>query len=222
VLEVARQQAVKVGRVELSAHARRGSGNRCACRLQVRRLRLAARQLVQELSPALAANLDEEAMLAVEDLRKRKVIPGLCLGTGSHRDAEAGAARLEAVDRDEEGALAARGVVAIGEAAAHEDPILRRDRVELARAHAQKRERCLVDGLLLDVEATIPVAARLPESNARRQQVLLPGMRPHGIAEPSLVLASLEPVAARVLGVGPPDRQLGRRLELVVDDRALA
>jgi hypothetical protein len=67
-----------------------------------------------------------------------------------------------------------------------------------------------------------PRNASLPESNARRQQVLLPGMRPNGVAEPSLVVASLEPVAARVLGVGPPDGQLGRRLELVVDDRALA
>ena len=61
-----------------------------------------ARQLGEDLGAALGADLDEEAVLAVEDLRQREVVAGLGLGPGPHRDAEAGAARLEAVDGDDE------------------------------------------------------------------------------------------------------------------------
>ena len=62
------------------------------------------------------------------------------LRAGVHRDAEAGAARLAAVDRDHERVLAPRAVVRIDVRALEEDPVLDRDSVQLARPHAHERE----------------------------------------------------------------------------------
>ena len=67
-----------------------------------------------------------------------------------------------------------------------------------------------------------PFASRAPEPKAGREEELLPRVRPDGVAEARVVLAALEPVGPRLLPVGPADRQLGRALELVVDDRAVA
>jgi hypothetical protein len=71
---------------------RSGARATAAPRLPGRRLGIAARQLAQDLGAALASDLDEEAVLAVEDLGEREVVAGLRLRPGSHRHAEAGAA----------------------------------------------------------------------------------------------------------------------------------
>src|SRR5581483_7644401 len=98
------------------------------------------------------------------------VEPGVDGGAGARRGAEARAARLEAVDRDEERTLAPRRVVLVGVAAADEDGVLDVDRVQLAGANADERERAVV--LVLDRH---PVAARRPEPHARREEEALPG-----------------------------------------------
>ena len=167
------------------------------------------RQLREHLGAALAADLDEEAVPAVEDLGQREVVACLGLRTGAHRDAEAGAGGLEAVDGDDERVLAARRVVAVGVAAAEEDAVLDRDRVQLAGAHADERERRILERLLLDLEAAV-AAPRPPEPDARRKQELLPRVRADRVAEARLVLAPLEPVGAGVLDVRPADRQRRR------------
>ena len=135
--------------------------------------------------------------------------PPSAFGPGAHRRAEARAARLEAVDGDDEGVLAPRRVVAVGVATAEEDPILDRDRVQLAGAHADEGERRIVERLLLDLEAAVS-AAGLPEPDARRAEELLPGMRADREAEARLVVAPLEPVAPASCVVCPPDRQRRR------------
>ena len=151
-------------------------------------------------------------MLAVEQLRQREVVAGLGLRPRAHRRAEAGAARLEAVDGDEEGAVAARRVVAVDVRAADEDAVLDLDRVQLARAHADERERRLVERLLLDRRCAVAVPARAPEPDARREEKALPRVRADRVAEARVVGAPLEPVRAAVLPVGPADRKLvGRR-----------
>ena len=161
-------------------------------------------------------------MLSVEDLGQREVVAGLGLRAGSHRDAEAGPAGLEAVDGDDEGAVAAGGVVAVDEAAAEEHPVLDLDRVQLARAHAQERERGPLERLLLDLGCTVSVSVRLPEPDVGRKEELLPRVRTDGVSEPRVVLPPLEAVRPAVLAIRPTGWQLGGRFELGVDDCAVS
>ncbi len=203
-----------------AAHLLGSARDRGAGRLEVCGLRRPARQLGEDLRAALGADLDEQAVRAVEDLGQREVVAGLGLRPGPHRDAEAGAGRLEAVHGDDERVLAPCGVVAVGVAAAEEDPVLDRDPVELAGAHSDQGERGVLERLLLDLEAVV-ASLRAPEPDARREQELLPRVRADRVAEARLVVAALEPVGARVLAVLPADRELGGRLEILVDDRAV-
>ena len=160
-------------------------------------------------------------MRAVENLRQGKVVARLSLGTAAHRDAETRAAWLEAIDSDDERVFSARRVVAVDELALDQDAVLNRDSLELAGANAEEGERRIVGRLLLDLETALPTLSP-PEAQARRQQKLLPRVGPDGIAETGLVVSSLEAVAPRGLLVGPADRKLCGRRELVVDDRPLA
>ena len=101
-----------------------------------------------------------------------------------------------AVDGDEERAVAAAGVVALDVGALEEDAVLDRDRVQVARAHAEQRERPLRRRLLDELRcAAVVAAARLPEPHARGQQVALPRVRADRVAEARLVGAALEAVA---------------------------
>ena len=94
-------------------------------------------------------------MPAVEDLGQREVVPGLGLRAGAHRDAEAGAGRLEAVHGDDERVLPPRGVVGVGVRPAEQHLVLDRDPVELAGAHADEGQRRTVGRVLLDDEAVV-------------------------------------------------------------------
>jgi hypothetical protein len=104
--------------------------------------------------------------------------------------------------------------------AAEEDAVLDLDRVELARTHADEREQ-LVRRVLLDLRRAA-VQPRTPEADAGREEKPLPRVRPDGEAEPRVVRAALEPIGAAVLRVRPADRELGRRAQVVVGDRAVA
>ena len=160
-------------------------------------------------------------MAAVQDLGQRQVVSRLGLRPRPHRRAEAGRGGLEAVHGDDERVLTARGVVGVGVRPAEEHLVLDRDPVQLARPHADERQRRAVRLVLLDDEAVV-LLARPPEADAGRQQELLPRVRPDRVPEAGLVVAALEPVAARLLVVRPADREIGRRLDVVVDDRAVA
>ena len=156
---LSRKQVADAVRVELPAHpAGRvlGLGRR---RGAVVVGRLGAAELGEDLLAALAAGLDEEAVAALEQLREHEVVALACGRAGVHRDAEARPAGLVAVDGDEEGVLAPGGVVAVGVPAAEEDPVLDRDRRQLAGADADERERARLDRLLLDLEAVVRPAS---------------------------------------------------------------
>lgn len=121
-------------------------------------------------------------------------------------------------DCGEESPVAPGGVVAVYMPAADEsDPDL--NHVHLVRAHADEREWCLVERLLLDRRRAVAVPARAPQAHPRREQVPLPWVGADRVAEARLVGSPLEPVAAAVLPVGPADGKLACRLEVVVDDR---
>ena len=78
-------------------------------------------ELGQHLFAGRAAGLDEEPVLALEDLGQREVVALLDARAGVHRDAEARGGGLAAVDGDDEDPAAPGGVVAVDELAAGED-----------------------------------------------------------------------------------------------------
>ena len=164
----------------------------------------------EHLGAALRARFDEQSVLAVDDLGQREVVPCLGLRPRPHRDAEARAARLEAVDGDDERALSSCGVVAVDDPPADEHPVLDLDRVELARAHADECEQCRLERLLVDLERAFAVLGRLPEPGPSREEELLPRVRPDRVAEARLVVAPLQSIRARRPG-GRSSRSAGRR-----------
>ena len=176
----------------------------------------------RDLGASLAADLEQQSMLTVEDLRERQVVVAFGLRACAHRDAEARGRGLEAVGGHDEGVLPAGGVVAIGVAAAEQHAVLDRDPVQLAGAHAEQRERRRVWRLLLHLEPAVSLTPRPEQLDACREQELLPGVRPDRVAEARVIVAALETIRACLLNVGPADRQLGRGFEIVVDDRALS
>ena len=104
---------------------------------------------------------------------------------------------LEAVDGDDERVLAPRGVVAVGDSGRRG----RRGPGSRSRAARRRARRCSASGRSSSGSSSISkpavAAACLPEPDARREQELLPRVRADRIAEASLVVAALEPVAAR-------------------------
>jgi len=221
VLQVALEQVAEVEGLHRAAHPAGGGFERTLRLLDVGRLARPAGESAEQLGAPLRAGLDEEAMLALEQLGDRQIGTGFDFRAGAHRRAEARAARLEAVDRDQEDVLAPQRVVAVGVGAAEEDAVLDRDRVQLARAHADEGERPVVAQLLVD-HGCVAVAAGAPQAHPRWKEEALPRVRADGEAEAGLVIAPFEAVAPAVLAIGPPDRKLARRGKLVVDDRSVA
>ena len=154
----------------------------------------------------------------VDQLGEREIVPGRDRRAGVHRDAEARPARAGAVDRHEEGVLAACFVVRVDVAVAEEDAILDRHRVQVARADAEER----VAGRgrrRLDVERPVLRAAGAPDADDRREEEALDGVVPDRVREQRTVVPWPEPVGAAVLHVLEPGGQLVGRRDLVVDDR---
>ena len=83
-------------------------------------------------------------------LRQRQVEARLRLRAGLHGDAEAGAARLAAIHRDDEVPLAPRLVVRVDIGVADQHAVLNLDRCDLAGAHADEGEARVVIRRRLD------------------------------------------------------------------------
>ena len=149
--------------------------------------------------------------------------PGVRLGPGSHRGAEAGGGRLAAVDRHDEAGAPARGVVVV-------DVALRRGRSGPARAMAcRSHERTpmkasgrFVRCVLLDLERALAVPARTPQPQPGREQMALPRVGADVVGEQRRARALRDSVGPALLLVGHARGQIGGRPDLVVDDRALA
>ena len=148
--------------------------------------------------------------------------PASRLRAGVHRDAEAGAAGLAAVHRDDERALAPRLVVRIDVRALQEHAVLDGDGVQLAGAHAEEGVALAPAPASAVTVDAVGLLLGAPQAQQRRVQEALPGMRADGVAEQRLVVAPLQAVVAAVLLVGPAGRQVGDRRDVVVDDRLIA
>ena len=160
-------------------------------------------------------------MLRLEQLRQGEIEVLPRLGAAADAGAEAELGGVAAVDGDEERVRAPGGVVGVLVLAADEDAILDRDRRELARPDAEEGGGAGIGHLVVDGEAAV-LPPRLPEAHARRQQLGLPRMGADRVAEEGLVVAPGEPVLRRGLLVRPAGRQGGRRLDVGVDDGAVA
>ena len=78
---------------------------------------------------------------AVEQLGQREVVPGVRSRSGAHRHAEAGAARIGAGHRDDEGPGAACGVADVDVVPAEQDDVVDGQGVQVARPHPEQRVR---------------------------------------------------------------------------------
>ena len=206
--------------LEAAGHLAGGAGDDLRAPRDVAGRCRTRRQLVEHGLAGGRARADEEAMVAVEKLGQGEVEAVGRSGPAVHRGAEAEIRGVAAVDGDDEHVGASRGIVGVLEAAAEEHAVLDRDRRHLARLHAEKRRRLRRSRLLLDRESTV-AAARLPEADARRQQLALPGVRPDRVAEDGVVVAPREPVGTGGLLVRPACREVGGPGDLVEDDRAV-
>ena len=74
---------------------------------------------------------DEAVASGLDDLGERDVVAAGELGSGVHRGAEAGAARLTALDRDDEQRIGGRALVRVRVRPAEQDPVEHRARVQL-------------------------------------------------------------------------------------------
>ncbi len=98
------------------------------------------RQAVQHRGATVATGFQQEFVRVAGEFGQREVIAGGCLRAGVHGRAEAGAAGLAAIDRDDEHAFAARLVVAVDVGAVQEDAVLDGDGVQFARPHGEEGE----------------------------------------------------------------------------------
>ena len=140
VLGVGLQQVADVGDVERAAHRRARSLGGGVGRVPLVALGVAVLERREHVGPTLAADLHHEAVaVVVEELGQRQVEAGGDPRAGVHRHAEARPAGAPAVDRHEEGVPPAGLVVGVDVPVAHEDAVLDRHRVQVARAHAHER-----------------------------------------------------------------------------------
>jgi hypothetical protein len=162
-----------------------------------------------------------EVSALINELCQRQVKTALDLRPRIHRNAEAGAARLAAIDRDDKGVVAANLIAFAEVLAGEKDPILNGYCAQFAGAHADEGKllNCL---LVFDNPEAIAVAPGLPEPLDRRVQVSLPGMWSDSVAEQRRIGASLDSVSSGVLSIGPSDRQIVEMRNGVVDDGAVA
>ena len=179
------------------------------------------RNLRQERAPLVAAGLDEKAMLGpVEKLGQGDVEPLLNARTRAHRNAEARASRLAAIDGHDQRAFAQGLVMRVNVHVADENPVLDLDRANFTRPHADKGETIgrRRFGRNAGVRA---IAFGRPKSQLRRMQMLLPGLRPDGITKERLVIATGQSVAAAVLLIRHPAGQIVDGFDIVVNDRLI-
>ena len=221
VLEVREDVLLQAFGVERPPHARARVLDQRGRRALIGRIRVAVRDLRHHLGAALAADPNEEPVLAVEQLGEREVVAALRRRAGAHRVAEAEPAGLGAVDDDDERALTASRVVAVDVAPAGEHSILDPDRREVAAADSEECERLLRRRLLLDLRdlAVLPSA---PEPDTRRKQELLPRVRADREAEARLVVPSLHAVVAGIVDLRPACGELVGGAQLVVENRPVA
>ena len=167
--------------------------------------------LGEDVGPALAADLDDEAVaVVVEDLGQRQVEAAGHARSGPHRRAEARPAGAPAVDRDEEGVAPARLVVGLDVAVAEEHAVLDRHGVQVAGAHAD-------EGVARRRPRAAGPRARRRRRDARARPRTVGGNRnrlseswPTVWANTRLVVAAAQAVANRPPG-RRPSRRAGRR-----------
>ena len=176
----------------------------------------------EDLAPTLRPDLDEEAVPVLGELGEGEVEAALRTRARSHRRAEARAARLAAVDDDDEGPLATERVVALDVAALEEDAVLDRDRVQVAGSGTEEGQRPVGRRLLLDHRCRAVRRRGAPEADARGHELLLPRVRADRPAEDGVVVATLDPVGRRLVMRRPAVRQLVGGRDLVQHDRAVA
>lgn len=223
MLQVAHEQRRHRGGVDTARLRGGGAFGLRAGGRDVGLARRTARQRCQQLGANIAARFHQKAVSGrVDQLRERQVMPAAHGRPGVHSAAKAGVGRHGAVDRHQQDRLAPGGVGGIHVLAAGEHPVLHADGRQLAGAHADEGAPGRVDRLRQEVQPAVMRALHGKQGLPGREQIAFPRVRADGVAEHGVVIAPLQAIAARCLTVGPADRQLGHRVDALVDDGALA
>ncbi len=181
-----------------------------------------ALQIVEYFASGRASRLDQELVpIAVPHLGEGEVVPAPAGRSSLHRDAKAGASGLAAVDRHEKAAIPADGVGAVDMAGVQEHAVLDGDGGQLAGPDADEGANRRLVGRRHEANRPVRLLDR-EERAVRREQIRLPRMWSHDVAEQRIVVAGHQAVTGSVLLVGPADRQVRRRADLVVHDRLVA
>ena len=216
------QQFLEAVGIEVPSHLAPGSRDDPFGGGELLRGREPVRQALDQISARGAAHLDHEKMTGVVDnLGEGQVETRFDLRSGIHRNAEAGAACLTAIDRDEKGVVAARLIRFVAILAREKYAILDGDRAKFAGANADKGEG-LGHFPIFDDREAIAVAMGLPKPLDRRMEKSLPGMRPHGVAEQRSVGTRFDAVSPGLLSIGPSDGEIVEMRDRLVNDGAVA
>ena len=179
-------------------------------------------QFREHFRASRTAGLDDEIMSpALEDFCKREIEAVSRFRPGLHRNTKAGPARLPAIDRDDENILPPRLIRRIDKLSAEENLVLHGNGMEFAGTHAEKSQPGR-EGLFRDHLKTIRRAPRPKEPLLRREEKLLPRMRPNDVAKERGVAALLQAISPAILLVRPAGGKLFRAGQRVVDNRAVA
>ena len=175
-----------------------------------------------DLGPPVGADLHHEEMLiALEHLRQGQVKPRGGPGPGPHGDAETRALVLVgAVQRHDEGLLPAGFVGGIDMGALEKDPVLHGHGLEFTGPDPDEGE--FGDRLGLGDDApTTALPLGLPQGLVRRQEKLLPGLLPHGEAEPGLIRPFFQAKGPALLERGPAYGEIRNFADLPIDQLAV-
>ncbi len=147
-------------------------------------------------------------------------MPTTDLRPGPHRQAEAGTRRSRTVHSDKERAVPRRRIPRIGEPAVTKHVILDSDGRQLTSPNSDER----VPGRWRGFVNSEPAGCRprrRPQPVSRRRQVAPRRLRPHGVAEQGVVVASAKAVDPGLLLVGPASRHVSGGSHLIERDRSV-
>jgi hypothetical protein len=224
MLEVAIQQFLDPRGVELATHLRRGGGMHLRGSEAICVRRGPMRDRDENLGASVAADLDDEPVPSlVDELGEREIETPFGHRARLHRDAETGAARLPALDGDDERLAEPRVVAGIRVGSPDEDVIQDVHRVQLAGARSDEGvPRRAPRGLQEVAQLSALIHAGAPQGDRGRQLVALERVGANGVAEQRLVVAGEKSIPTPVLLVGPADGEIGSHGDLVIDDRTVA
>lgn len=222
VLQITKQQVMKIGARDLSAHAGASVGEDGLLRRDLRGIGRCARHGGEDSTAGGGAAVHQKhRRTLVRQLGERQIEAGGDLRSGVHRVAEAGTAGNRTIYGNDEYLRTACTIIRITGSGAEQCPIHQRDGVQFARACSDESHALARWRLRLDLHG-ITAHPGAPQALLRWVQKRFPRLCTHSVAEERIVTATLQSVVTAVLHVRPAARQVGTGLDVIVNDDIVA